>query len=114
MHLQPRKPGLHKKKHGQQAERGIFPSTHPTFPLAVQHPALECSVHDRRGPDQAGSVEAMQIMRGLELLSYEERLKQLMWFGLEKRRLCGDLVVAFQYIRGDDKHTERDFFYQGL
>lgn len=51
----------------------------------------------------------MKIMRGLELLSYEERLRQLMWFGLEKRRLCGDLVVAFQYIRGHDKHRERLF-----
>lgn len=64
------------------------------------------------GPVQAGPDEAMKIMRGLELLSYEERLRQLMWFGLEKRRLCGDPVVAFQYIRKVDKH--RETFYQGL
>lgn len=50
----------------------------------------------------------MKIMRGLELLSYKERLRQLRWIGLEKRRLSGDLVVAFQYIRGMIS-TERYF-----
>ena len=35
-------------------------------------------------------------IRGLEHLSYEE----LRLFSLEKRRLQGDLVVAFQYLRG--------------
>jgi len=38
-----------------------------------------------------------KMVRGLEQLSYEERLRQWGLFSLENRRLCEGQIAAFQY-----------------
>ncbi|GAB0188688.1 E3 ubiquitin-protein ligase MARCHF1 [Grus japonensis] len=50
------------------------------------------------------------MIRGLEHLFYEDRLRELGLFSLEKRRLWGDLIVAFQYLTGANKKAGEGLF----
>lgn len=53
------------------------------------------------------------MLRGLEQLSSEDRLRELEWFSLERRRLQGRASITFQVLKGC-KETREGLFTRVL
>ena len=53
------------------------------------------------------------MMKGLENLSYEERLIEMELFSLEKKRLRGDIISVYKHLKGGCKDGARRREYRG-
>ncbi|KFP93802.1 hypothetical protein N329_08994, partial [Haliaeetus albicilla] len=101
--------GCIKRSMTSRSREGIL----PLYSTLVR-PQLEYRIQ-LWGPQDMDLLEQVQrratkMIRGLEHLSHEDRLRQLGLFSLVKRRLWGDLIVAFQYPKGAYKKGREGLF----
>ncbi|KAK4825908.1 LOW QUALITY PROTEIN: hypothetical protein QYF61_003403 [Mycteria americana] len=92
--------GCIKRSVASRSREVILPLYSALTPPGVQHAVLEPSAQERHGAVGVDPEEGHEDDQKDQHLSYEDRLRELGLFSLEKTKLQGDLIGAFQYLKG--------------
>lgn len=97
-------PGLHQKC-GQQTKGGVSPTLICSCETPSGPRVQLWGPHHKKDTDLLEWVQgrATKILKWLEHLCYEERMRKLGLFSLENRKLWGDFTAAFGYLKEANK-----------
>jgi len=92
--------GLHQQIGGQQVEGNDCPLCLALVRCPVEYCVQVWALFHKKDAELLEQVQrrVMKMSKRLEYLSYKERLRKVVLFNLEKRRLWGDLLEDFQYL----------------